>query len=142
MVDGGDSLDAEWTATILQSFDDAMEVWGQPDPDWHPSDYIGFETLRDLLTPHAHAGNVRCQYALATIVYLDLCEEDETEEEYLSRHDEAGCCAAATPWWVAAANQGYWAAVDSHIVMGVGPEAERARTVASEVEKDYVELVT
>ena len=63
----------------------------------------------------------------------------KTEEEY-----EAGYAQGieeATRWWVAAGRQGCSWAVDNLLTLGTGPEAERARSVSQEVERDCPHLI-
>src|SRR4051794_16935375 len=61
-----------------------------------------FCEVKQLLQPYAEAGDMRCQYALATILHLGLtCKTLEDANASLpSARPEA------TRWWVAASKQG------------------------------------
>lgn len=103
----------------------------------HQPDWKLFTALRSQLLPHAEAGHADCQYAMAIIAWMGLC--CKTEEEY-----EAGYAQGieeATRWWVAAGRQGCSWAVDNLLTLGTGPEAERARSVSQEVERDCPHLI-
>ncbi len=127
--------------TVLERFERACRAWGQDchrDPSvWHRPDVAEFSTLRALLTVHAEAGNTGCQYALATICWLGLCCESEDDQ----RESQEAAMREATHWWIAAASQGYWPALDNLISQGVGPEADRARIAFREVERERVGLI-
>lgn len=126
---------------VLERCDRAIRAWGQEcrsDPSvWHRPDVAEFSTLRALLTVHAEACNSDCQYALATICWLGLCCDSEDD---LWESQEAAM-REATHWWIAAASQGCWPALDNLISQGVGPEAERARIAFREVEHDRADLI-
>jgi len=127
--------------TVLERFERASHAWGQDcqkDPSvWHRPDVAEFSKLRTLLEPHAESGHAGCQYALATISWLGLCRD--SEELMLSGHEAA--IREATRWWIAASSQGYWPALDNLIVLGVGPEADRARIASDEVARDRADLI-
>jgi hypothetical protein len=78
-----------------------------------------------------------CQYALATILSLGLC--CESEEQFLVGHSFAR--EAATRWWIAAAMQGFWPALDNLITSGVGAEAQRAGEAFRQLEQERRDLV-
>jgi hypothetical protein len=105
---------------------------------WHPPNVAEFRELKRLLLPHAEAGDTRSQYAVATILFLGLC--CESEEQYLRTYDAA--VAEATPWWIAAAKQGYWPALDSLLTCGVGAEAERLREASNELMRERPDLIS
>lgn len=96
-----------------------------------------FIELRTLLIPHAEGGNPDCQYALASIAFLGLCcrSQEEFEASHKRLEEEA------VPWCIAAARQGCWWAVDNLLVSGKGPEADRARAMAKEVQRDSAHLI-
>lgn len=109
---------------------EAPEVWHQPN-------VAEFSALRQALLPWARNGDVRCQYALASISLLGLC--CESDEFYQSEH--ASLCAEATPWLIAAARQGYWPAVDNLATSGVGPEAARISAAFAQLSRERADLV-
>lgn len=78
-----------------------------------------------------------CQYALATILSMGLC--CESEEQFLAGHSAAR--EAATHWWIAAAMQGFWPALDNLITSGVGAEAQRASEAFRRLEQERRDLV-
>jgi hypothetical protein len=104
---------------------------------WHRPDAAEFTELERLLLPHAEAGDMHCQYALATIHWLGLC--CETQEEFfatqLARRERA------TRWWIAAAMQGYWPALDNLVSFGVGPEAKRASEEWDKLKQERPDLI-
>ncbi len=126
---------------ILRRYDEATDAHIKvchADPShWHRADVAEFSSLKALLKPHAEAGHGLCQYALASIWWLGLCCENE--EEYRGTYEAA--IHEATRWWIAAASQGHWPALDNLITSGVGPEAERARVAAREVERQRPDLI-
>jgi hypothetical protein len=99
---------------------------------WHRPDVAEFTELYRLLLPHAESGDVNCQYALATIHWLGLCRE--TEEQFSAGRSAA--LQAATRWWIAAAMQGFWPALDNLATCGVGEEAKRASEAWCNLEKE------
>lgn len=103
---------------------------------WHRPDVAEFEELRRLLQPHAESGDMYCQYALATIHSMGLC--CESEQRFLSGHVAAR--EAATRWWIAAAMQGFWPALDTLVTSGVGPEAQRAREAFRQLDDERRDL--
>lgn len=108
------------------------------DPEnWHPPDATEFsEIARDLLQA-AEQGDMYCQYALATILHMGL--NLETEEQFVVAMAEAN--EAATRWWIAAAKQGFWPAVDNLLTSGVGEEAQRIRDAFDQLEKERKNMV-
>jgi hypothetical protein len=103
---------------------------------WHQAN-VEFAELRRQLLPHAESGDTLCQYALATIAWLGLC--CESEEAFIAGH--AASVEEATRWWIAAATQGYWPALDNLVTSGVGPEAQRAREASQSLEQTRPDLV-
>lgn len=104
---------------------------------WHRPDVAEFTELRYLLLPHAESGDMYCQYALATILSMGLCSE--SEEQFLVGH--AAAREAATRWWIAAAMQGGWPALDNLVTSGVGPAAQGAREAFRQLEQERRDLV-
>ena len=104
---------------------------------WHRPDVAEFTELHRLLLPHAESGDMYCQYALATIHSMGLCSE--SEEQFLADHIDAR--EAATRWWIAAAMQGFWPALDNLVTSGIGPEAQRACEAWRQLEQDRRDLV-
>src|SRR5688572_371121 len=126
---------------VLEQFDFAMETYADKchtDPSrWHAPDVAEFTRLRSLLMPHAEAGDARSQYALATIYWQGLC--CVSEEDYQRTFQSS--IEVATRWWIAAASQGYWHALDNLVTDGVGPEAERARRACAELNEERPDLI-
>ena len=126
---------------VLLQFDAAANAYAatcHTDPlQWHRPDAAEFTRLHDLLLPHAESGDARSQYALATIYWLGLC--CETEEELAQTRQVS--IEKATPWWIAAAAQGHWPALDNLVTSGVGPDAERARQAWAALEHERPDLV-
>ena len=114
------------------------EVCASAPERWHRPDVTEFAELRRLLLPHAESGDMYCQYALATILSMGLC--CESEEQFLSGH--AAAREAATGWWIAAARQGFWPALDNLVTSGVGPEAKRASEAWRQLERERRDLVS
>lgn len=104
---------------------------------WHRADVTEFSELKRALLPWAEEGEVRCQYALATICLLGLC--CESEEAFASEH--VSRCEEATPWLIAAARQGYWPAVYNLATSGVGPEAARVSAAFAQLSRERADLV-
>src|SRR4051794_3530634 len=86
---------------------------------WHRPDGTEFSELRRLLLAPAGSGDMLCQYALATILWFGLC--CESEEQFQTGY--AAAIEEATRWWLAAAKQDYWPALDNLVTSGVGAEA-------------------
>jgi hypothetical protein len=85
--------------------------------------------LRSLL-PIAVAGNPWAQYSVACIYmggYVYSCQE-----ECIANHDQD--TKEFSLWLERCARQGFAAAVDNLITDGVGPEAERLRSICKEAE--------
>jgi hypothetical protein len=104
---------------------------------WHRPDVAEFTELRRLLLPHSESGDAACQYALATIHWLGLC--CESEEQFVT--GRVAATEEATRWWIAAATQGFWPALDNLVSDGVGPEAERAREAWRKLGQERRDLV-
>jgi TPR repeat protein len=104
---------------------------------WHCPDVAEFTELRQLLLPHAESGDMRCQYALASILFMGLC--CESEEQHSAGH--AAAREEATRWWIAAAMQGFWPALDNLISSGVGPEVQQAREAHGQLERERPDLI-
>ncbi len=126
---------------VLQRYDRAVELNTRicsRDPSiWHRPDTNEFTALRALLTPLAEGGEMRCQYALATIYWLGFC--CESEEQYLRDYGEA--IKIATRWWIAAASQGHYYALDNLITCGVGAEADSVKEARRQFEEQNKDLV-
>jgi TPR repeat protein len=131
----------EQVKAVLERYDKAITAWVDTcavEPSrWHRPDTKEFMELKSLLRLPAESGDALCQYALAAIYWQGLCQE--TEAAYLSNYTSE--IEEATRWWVAAATQGHWPAVDNLVTSGVGPEAERARAVAKQLKQERPELV-
>ena len=129
-------------AIVLTRYNQAQNAYTricQGDPSrWHRPDIAEFAQLRILLTPHAEAGDLRCQYALAAILWMGLC--CKSEEQYFASYQ--ALCHEATPWLVAAASQGDEGALDNLVSFGAGPEAERARRIWNELKSERPDLVS
>jgi len=128
-------------ASLHQRYQSAITAYCEicaADPEsWHRPDVAEFSELQCLLLPHAERGDLLCQYALATILWLGLC--CESEEEFHRGH--ALAIERATRWWIAAARQGYCPALDNLVGCGVGPEALRARQARRQLEQERPGLV-
>jgi hypothetical protein len=128
-------------AQVRERYDRAQnhhgEVCSSAPDQWSRPDTAEFTELKRLLYPHAKNGNSYCQYALATIYWLGLC--CETQEQYLA--DRTILIEEATRWWIAAASQGLWRAVDNLITSGLGSEAERVKTIADRIEQECPGLI-
>lgn len=126
---------------LLSEYDEAIRCYSEvcvADPGgWHQPDFATFRALRLRLLEHAESGNVRCLYALATILWLGLCHA--TESEQLHHYDAD--IQEASRYWDAAAAQGYWPAIDNLIACGAGTAAERARQACRDIEKETPELI-
>lgn len=127
--------------SLLDRYDAAMQVYtadctSNPSV-WHRPNVAEFMELYGLLIPYAEAGEICCQYALATILWLGLC--CESEEKFHTTL--ASAKEKATRWWIAAAKQGYWPALDNLVSTGVGKEAELAREAWHKLERERPDLV-
>lgn len=126
---------------LLQRYDRAIDLYTRvctrDSSIWHRPDTNEFTRLSALLSPHAEGGDIRCQYALATIYYLGLC--CESEEQYHRNYEET--IQVASRWWFAAASQGHWDALDNLITCGVGVEAERVKEACRHFEQQRRDLV-
>lgn len=125
---------------VLERYEKASAIYSNMccinPSEWHRPDTTEFTELRGLLAVHAEGGNVRCQYALASIYWQGLCSNAQfTRDEYLQAIEKA------TLWWVAAAAQGFWPAIDNLVTSGIGPEAERAKQECRKLEKDRPNLI-
>jgi hypothetical protein len=104
---------------------------------WHRPNVAEFSELNRLLLPHAESGDMLCQYALATILWMGLgCD---SENEFQTGYSTA--IAEATRWWIAAAMQGFWPALDNLVSSGVGAQAKRASEAFRELEQARPDLV-
>jgi len=63
----------------------------------------------------------------------------ESEEQFVAGH--AAAMEEATRWWLAAARQGYWPALDNLVTSGVGAEAKRTSEAWNQLEKERGDLV-
>lgn len=121
----------------LVALDHYARICAEAPEVWHRADVTEFSELKRALLPWAENGDVRCQYALATISRLGLC--CESEDALASQH--ASLCAEATPWLIAAARQGYWPAVDNLATSGGGPEAARVSAAFAQLSRERADLV-
>ncbi len=92
---------------------------------------IKFRDHLQKLIPVAENGNVLAQYAVAAIYMAGYCYTSSEDQLANAEHD----LAEMTKWLVRAARQGYLIAVDNLISGGVGPEAERVRSIYNEVQE-------
>jgi hypothetical protein len=104
---------------------------------WHHPDVAEFSELLRLLKPHAESGDMRCQYAVASILWLGLC--CESEEQMAASQDSA--CEEASRWWITLAKQGFTPALDNLVTSGVGPEAQHAREAWRQLARERHDLV-
>lgn len=129
------------TQSALQRYYRFSDLYGNScaqDPSvWHRPDTNEFSQLHDLLLPFAEAGDIHAQYALATIYWLGL--RCQSEEQYFEEYQTL--LKKATVWWVAAASQGHWVALDNLLSCGVGEEAERVTSIRYQFEKTHPHLV-
>jgi hypothetical protein len=126
---------------LLDRYDAAMQAYVadcSSDPSiWHRPNVEEFSELYGLLTPYAEAGEMLCQYALATILWAGLrCESEEKHHA-----SQASAKEEATRWWIAAARRGYWPALDNLFSAGVGKEADLAREAFHKLERERPDLV-
>ena len=105
--------------------------------EWHPPDVAEFSELLRLLKPHAESGDMRCQYAVATILLLGLCCESEAQ----MAASQGSACEEASRWWVELARQGFTPALDNLVTSGVGAEAQRAREAWRQLGRERRDLV-
>ena len=77
------------------------------------------------LAPLAEKGNMAAHYALATIHMLSLAHSSEKE----AVEGEAQDSAQASRWLEGPAASGHLGALDNLLSVGVGPEAERLRSI-------------
>ena len=126
---------------VYDRYQAAFRAYGETcaaDPQsWHRPDVAEFSELRRLLLPHAESGDMTCQYALATIQWWGLC--CESEEQFSAGRGAA--MEEATRWWIAAAMQGCWPALDNLVTSGVGAEAQRATEAFRQLKKERRDLV-
>lgn len=127
--------------SVLRRYYKSVELYGNAcaqDPSvWHRPDASEFSQLHDLLLPLAEAGDMHAQYALATIYWLGL--RCQSEEQYFEEYQ--ALLEKATFWWVAAASQGHWVALDNLLTCGVGKEAGRVTSLRYQFEKTHPRLV-
>jgi hypothetical protein len=91
---------------------------------------IRFQEHLQKIIPIAENGNVLAQYAVAAIYMSGHCYTSSEDQLANADHD----LAEMTKWLVKAARQGYMIAVDNLIAAGVGPEAERVRSIYNELQ--------
>jgi TPR repeat protein len=101
--------------------------------EWASKFMVHVESLRVL----AVAGDPWAQYRLGNVYFLGVlyCSEQE-----LIRNNEADTVKGSY-WLEKAARQGFVAAVDNLVIVGVGPEAERLRILSREVDSDHQEYI-
>lgn len=95
-------------------------------PEWAAK----FQAHLEKLLPIATAGNPWAQYSVASIYmcgYLYSSQNDYDANYYKDSQ-------AMSLWLEKCARQGFVAAVDNLVVVGVGPEADRLRRISNEVE--------
>ena len=92
-----------------------------------------FRQHLSVLLPLAEAGNPLAQSEVAAIYMLGCCYSSESEFRGNYRSD----ILAMSDWLARAARQGVTVAVDNLVSIGIGPEAERLRALALEVEHDH-----
>lgn len=93
-----------------------------------------FQTHLAKLLPVATAGNPWAQYAVATI-YMGGYVYSSQDECFANYENDAK---ELSSWLEKCARQGFVAAVDNLITVGVGAEAERLRGIARAVESQSV----
>jgi len=122
---------------LYDRYEAAVRIYGEAcaaaPEQWHRPDVAEF---KELLLPYAESGDMNCQYAIATIHWLGLC--CETEEEFLA---DRSARERATRWWIAAAMQGYWPALDNLVTCGVGAEAKRAGEAWDKLKQERPDLI-
>jgi hypothetical protein len=127
--------------TVCDRYEVAMRVYAEgcaaETEDWHCPDIAEFSELMRLLKPYAESGDMRSQYAIATILMLGLCCESQ-DQMALS---QASACEEATQWWIALAKQGFTPALDNLVTSGVGVGAQRAREAWRQLARERKELV-
>lgn len=96
-----------------------------------------FRIHLDRLLKLAESGEPWSQYNVGTI-YLNGYLYDSMEEFEKNYKADA---IIGSKWLEKAARQGFVAAVDNLVVVGVGPESERLREISRKVEKDHPEYV-
>jgi TPR repeat protein len=89
------------------------------------------EHLRRL-RPLAESGNPLAQYSVA-VIYMIGYTHSSLEDRIASYQDDV---AKTTDWLVRAARQGMVVAIDNLITHGQGPEVERLRSIAMEVDAE------
>lgn len=104
---------------------------------WHRPDVAEFSELLRLLKPCAESGDMRCQYAVASILMLGLCSKSEEQ----MAANQGAACEEASHWWIALAKQGFTPALDNLVTSGVGAEAERARAAWRQLARERRDLV-
>jgi len=127
---------------IYDRYEVAMRVYAEDcaaeTEAWHRPDVVEFSELFRLLKPYAESGDMRCQYAVATILWLGLC--CGSEEQMAA--SQASACAEASHWWIALARQGFTPALDNLVTSGLGTEAQRAREAWRQLARERNELVS
>ena len=104
---------------------------------WHRPDVATFTELLGLLKPLAESADMRCQYAVATILMLGLCCESEQQ----MAANQGSACEEASHWWITLARQGFTPALDNLVTSGVGAEAHRAREAWRQLARERKDLV-
>ena len=127
-----EALYKRWTVA-LNGYGDASRVLpGQ----WHPPDTKTFRHLLRELQPLAEAGNIHCQYAVATIYAWGLCAESEAG--FQSNGEQ--WTLEATRFWDLAARRGHPYALDNFITSGIGPKKEILNEMIAAISKERPEL--
>ena len=102
-------------------------------PEWCQKFKKHFEKLLNL----AESGEPWSQYNLGNM-YLNGYLYSSMEEFQTNYENDV---IAGSKWLEKAARQGFVAAVDNLVVVGVGPESDRLREISREVEKEHPEYI-
>ena len=129
-----DALLAEYEAAVTAHCD----ICAAAPEQYHVPDAALFRSVRLRLKRFADFGDVRCQYAIATILSLGLCHQTE-EQQHQQRNDDM---IEASRLWEAAATEGHLPALYNLITSGIGPAADRAREAMRQVEQGQPELIS
>jgi hypothetical protein len=129
------------TQAIYERYEVAMRTYSEgcvaETQEWHRPDVAEFSELLRLLRPCAESGDMRCQYAVGTILMLGLC--CESEEQMAA--SQASACEEASRWWIVLAKQGFTPALDNLVTSGVGEEAQRAREAWRQLGRERRDLI-
>ena len=98
---------------------------GYVSPEW----VSVFEKHKEVLKPMAQAGDMYSQYSIAVIYMLNLLHSDMESARVVHEEDAKEC----TRWLLMSAKQGFLAALDNLLSVGVGPEADRVRALSKTI---------